>query len=38
MTVTCDTCENMGRCPFYEKNATECVYEYLAKMAHVKEV
>ena len=32
MTCICNTCEARKNCPFYEKDAEECVYEYLAKV------
>ena len=29
----CNICDNKQRCPFYEKDSIECVYEVLAKSA-----
>ena len=29
----CNNCEARGTCPFYEKDAEECVYEMLAETA-----
>lgn len=31
MTCTCNECTERATCPFYEKDAEECVYEVLAK-------
>lgn len=28
----CNDCSAKSTCPFYEKDATECVYEVLAEM------
>ena len=33
MTCTCNSCDARETCPFYEKDAEECVYEILAETA-----
>jgi hypothetical protein len=35
--MTCNDCVARENCPFYEKNAEECVYEVLAAAAKVSE-